>query len=62
MVCLLYGLFGFIFFFVHLCIQITVLRIVLHIHNFIFPAFRYLRERSFMQIFKFLKRQEKDKF
>jgi hypothetical protein len=60
MVCLLYGLFGFVFvfFFVYLCIQNfrSVLRIVVYIHKFIFPAFRFLFTRPIpLSTFKFVK-------
>jgi hypothetical protein len=43
MVCLLYGLFGFVH--LYICVFRSVLRIVLHIHKFIFPAFRFLFTR-----------------
>ena len=43
MVCLLYGLFGFVH--LYICVFRSVLRIVLHIHKFIFHAFRFLFTR-----------------
>jgi hypothetical protein len=43
MVCLFYGLFGFVF--VFFFVFRSVLGIVLYIHKFIFPAFRFLFTR-----------------